>query len=486
MGFDKNFFWGGSIAANQYEGSWNIDGRGMTKSDVLTSGSVNSSRKITFRKNDGTFGWMEEDDSLPEGCEYAVAPGQFYPNHDAVKGYEHIEDDIALFAEMGFSMFRLSISWARLFPTGIEDSPNEDGIRYYHKVFSACKKNGIEPLVTLLHFDTPLHLIKNGGWLKRDILPYFHRFVETCFKEYRDEVKYWITINEINTAVCFLPDEAPDSQWKDALVTLHHQFLASADAVITGHKINSNNLIGCMIAGETAYPYSCNPKDILLNRHKWEEKIFYCGDVHCFGEYSPFAERIWEKHNVHIEITQDDKKILKDGTMDMYTFSYYYSTVVTASQTAKKIEGDHVSGIMNPYLEYSKWNWAIDPMGLQYYLETIFDRYRKPVMIVENGLGEIEELEDGCIHDSYRIKYLGTHIQSTKKAVENGVNLLGYLMWSPIDIVSAGTGEMRKRYGLIYVDADDAGNGTFSRTKKDSFDWYKKVIESNGERLGCK
>lgn len=483
MILNKDFFWGGSVAANQYEGAWNIGGRGLTKSDVLTGGTVSSSRKLTYIYENGQTGEMNEEEKLPFGAHYYPREDRYYPNHEAVHGYERYEEDIRLMAEMGFKMFRLSISWARIFPTGKENEPNLEGINFYHKVFQCCKKYNIEPLVTLLHFDTPLTLVEEGGWTKRSILSHFHKFTENCFREFKDEVRYWLTVNEINTAITFLPTSADHQDWQDAYQTLHFQLVGSADAVITAHQINPENKVGCMIAGETCYPYSCRPSDILAARHKWEQDVYYCGDVHCFGEYSPFAHRLWKEHDIKLDITDQDLEILKSGTVDIFSFSYYYSTAVSTEKDTEILTGDNVSGVKNPYLSYTGWGWAVDADGLQYFLETVYDRYRKPMLIVENGIGELETLENNQIHDPDRVEYHKKHIQSFKKAVEHHVDLIGYLVWSPMDIVSAGTGEMRKRYGFIYVDVDDHGNGTYNRIKKDSFSWYQKVIETNGERL---
>lgn len=487
MGFRKGFMWGGATAANQIEGAWNVDGRGPALTDVTMGGSATQARKITYVDKNGNPGYLTRLEKLPEGAHYAVLDDHLYPNHDGIDFYHHYKEDIALFAEMGFTVFRMSISWSRLYPTGLEDTPNEKGVEFYKNVFKELKKYNIEPLVTIWHFDTPLYLEeKLGDWKNRELIPLFVKFARTCFEEFKGLVKYWLTFNEINNTINFLPDNMPDEYFQDAYQHLHNQFVASAQAVKIGHEIDPENKIGCMICGITYYPHTDDPKDILLNRYKWEKGLFYCGDVQCFGKYPTFAQKLWDEHNVKLDITEQDLKDLAEGTVDIYTFSYYMSISVTTHPVEKETSGNMVrGGIVNPYLTYSDWGWASDPDGLQYYLEMIYNRYERPLMVVENGLGAYDTVEqDGSIHDDYRIEYLRKHIEAMRKAVDNGVDLWAYTTWGPIDLVSAGTGEMRKRYGFIYVDKHDDGTGTMARSRKDSFFWYKKVIESNGEDLG--
>lgn len=488
MTFPKNFFWGGAIAANQAEGAWNVDGRGPAKTDVTTGGSVNAPRMITYIDKDGKPGELTQfNDKLPEGAHYAVLDDHYYPNHEGIDFYHHYKEDIALFAEMGFKMFRLSISWSRLYPNGDEETPNEKGIDFYRDVFKECRKYNIEPLVTIWHFDTPLYLEEHyGGWANRQLIDFYARFAKTCFTEFKDLVHYWLTFNEINNTIMFLDfgGQTSDADYQDAYQKLHNQFVASAKAVQIGHEIDPENKIGCMICGITFYPGTCDPQDIIANRHTWEKGIFYCGDVQCKGKYPTFAKRLWDEHNVKLDITEEDLEDLKNGTVDMYSFSYYMSTVVTTHEVKDKVSGNFSMGARNEYLQYSDWGWATDETGLQYYLEMMYDRYEMPLLIVENGLGAYDTVEeDGSIHDDYRIDYYKKHIKAMDKAIENGVDLIAYTTWGCIDLVSAGTGEMRKRYGFIYVDKDDEGNGTFARSRKDSFYWYKELIASNGENL---
>lgn len=463
MGFPKGFLWGGAVAANQCEGAYLEDGKGLSVPDMLLGGDVNTPR---------TF--------LPK-----TDPEAFYPSHEAVDFYHHYKEDIALLKEMGFKMFRLSISWSRIYPTGEEEKPNQAGLDFYRNVFTELRNAGIEPLVSIWHFDTPLALEeKYGDWLDRKYIALYEKYVTTIFNEYKGLVKYWLTFNEINNTINFLPDNASDEAYQEAYQHLHYQFVASARAVQIGHQIDPENKIGCMICGITYYPLTSDPEDILFNRSKWEKGIFYCGDVQCKGKYPTYAKRLWKEHNVKLDITEQDLEELKKGTVDMYTFSYYMSQAVTTHENDDAVSGNMSFGVRNPYLEYSDWGWALDPKGLRYYLEMIYDRYEKPLMVVENGLGAYDTVEeDGSIHDNYRIEYYRAHIEEMAKAIEDGVDLIGYTTWGCIDLVSAGTGEMRKRYGFIYVDKHDDGSGTMKRSRKDSFYWYKKVIASQGEDL---
>jgi len=490
MSFPKNFLWGGATAANQCEGAWNEDGRGPALTDVTTGGSVKESRQVTYIDKDGKHCKIvtsEGQVQLPEGAHFACLDECLYPNHDGIDFYHHYKEDIKMFAEMGFKTFRMSISWSRLFPHGDEETPNQKGIEFYRSVFKELRKYNIEPLVTIWHFDTPLYLIeKYGGWSNRKLIKFFDHYARTVFTEFKGLVKYWLTFNEINNTIMGLGlfYEAKEEDYQRAYQHLHHQFVASAHAVKIGHEIDSENKIGCMICGITSYPATCDPKDDLANRHQWEKSIFYCGDVQCFGKYPTYAKRLWDEHNVKLDITEQDLIDLKEGTVDMYTFSYYMSSLITTHEIADAVGGNFTTGARNEYLQYSDWGWAFDPDGLQYYLEMIYDRYQRPLMVVENGLGAFDTVEeDGTIHDDYRIDYYRDYILAMDKAINNGVDLIAYTTWGCIDLVSAGTGEMRKRYGFIYVDKHDDGTGTMKRSPKDSFYWYQKVIQSNGQDL---
>lgn len=489
--FPKNFLWGGAIAANQAEGAYNEDGRGLVQTDVTTGGTVDSPRYTTYIDKDGKpgkAGGMGHNARIPEGATFAVLDDYYYPNHKAVDFYHRYKEDIKLFAEMGYSIFRLSISWARIFPNGDDAEPNQAGLDFYRSVFEECHKYNIEPLVSIWHFDTPLALEQNyGGWKNRKLIDFYVKYAETIMKEYKDLVKYWLTFNEINNTTMFLDmmgGHGTDADYQEGYQVLHNQFVASAKTVRLGKTINPDFVFGNMICGITFYPATCDPADILATEHKWQSSIYYCGDVQVKGAYGTYAKKLWAEHNVVLDITEEDLDDLKNGTVDIYTFSYYMSNNVTTHEITDKVAGNFSAGARNPYLTYSDWGWAHDATGLQYYLEKIYDRYQVPLMVVENGLGAFDTVEaDGSIHDDYRIDYHRAHIKAMSDAIANGVDLIAYTTWGCIDLVSAGTGEMRKRYGFIYVDMDDAGNGTLERTPKDSFYWYQKVIVSNGQDL---
>ena len=490
MKFPKNFLWGGATAANQIEGAYNVDGKGLSVSDITTAGDLKNPRMLTYKLN----GKLQEKPAapgagIPAGSVGAIDPDKYYPSHVAIDFYHRYKDDIKMFAEMGFKTFRLSIAWTRIFPKGDEKEPNQAGLDFYRKVFEECKKYNIEPLVTISHYEDPLYLSeKYKDWSDRKMIDCYVHYAETLFKEYKGLVKYWLTFNEINSALLMLGissgGKVTDAQYQHAYQKLHYQFVASARAVKLAHKIDPNYVVGNMICGIVNYPMTPDPKDVLDNRHAWEKSIFYCGDVQCKGKYPTYAQRLWDEHNVHLDITDQDKKDLAEGKVDMYTFSYYMSNLVTTHKVKDKMSGNFAAGAKNPYLNYSDWGWATDPDGLQYFLEVIYDRYELPVMVVENGLGAVDKISsDGKIHDDYRIDYLKQHIEAMGRAIADGVDLIGYTTWGCIDLVSAGTGQMSKRYGFIYVDRDDKGNGTLDRMPKDSFYWYKKVIAYNGQDL---
>lgn len=489
MSFPKGFYWGGATAANQYEGGWNEDGRGLARTDVTTAGTSTSPRYVTYRKADGTTGAKSQfEGGIPSDAKGAVLEGYYYPNHEAVDFYHRYKEDIALFAEMGFKMFRMSISWSRIFPKGIEKEPNQKGLDFYRNVFKELRKYNIEPLVTISHYDTPLYLEEEcGGWNNRDTIAYFDHYTETIFKEYRGLVKYWLTFNEINSLI-MIKDWIPNTP-KEMIAAnyqqLHYQFVASARAVQRAHEIDPNYQVGCMIAGTCSYPLTCDPKDVLKTQKKMQDGFWYCGDVMVRGKYPAYANRIWEEDEVTLDCTPEDKKDLKQGTVDFFTFSYYNTSCVTTHDgVAKDGAGNLSMGAKNEYIKYSDWGWGVDPDGLRYFLNEIYDRYEIPIMVVENGLGANDTLEeDGSVHDPYRIDYVREHIKAMDEAIHDGVDLRGYTPWGCIDLISASTGEMKKRYGFIYVDLDNEGNGTRDRYKKDSFYWYTNVIKSNGEEL---
>jgi len=474
--FKDGFLWGGATAANQYEGAWNIDGKGPSVLDMCTNGSFNKPRSIT----------------------QGIKEGLLYPSHEATDFYHRYEEDIALMAEMGFRCFRLSINWSRIFPTGMEELPNEKGLEFYDRVFDECKKYGIEPLVTISHFEMPHALASSkNGWLSRETISHFTRYVKTIFSRYQSKVTYWLTFNEINAGQLDLGDiistsmisgfegpiNATNNSEQNRYQALHHQLVASAMAVKLARTEYPHFKLGNMITVITGYPRTCKPDDVLLSFSNFQTADWYCCDVQVKGEYPYFAAKMWKEKNISLNIEPGDIELLKEGVVDFVTFSYYMSFCVGSNEENDAIDGNLIGGLKNPYLKSSDWGWQIDPVGLRYVLNLLYDRYQVPLMIVENGLGAQDEPEDGKIHDEYRIDYMRQHIQQMKLATEDGVDIMGYTPWGCVDLVSLTTGEMRKRYGFVYVDKHDDGTGTLQRIRKDSFKWYKRVIETNGEVL---
>ncbi|MFC4319989.1 6-phospho-beta-glucosidase [Litchfieldia salsa] len=473
MAFPKGFLWGGAIAANQAEGAYLEDGKGLTTVDLLPTGS---------KRWDIMFGKLES---------FTPLEGEFYPSHEAIDFYHRYKEDIALFKEMGFKSLRLSISWARIFPTGEEDQPNEAGLKFYDDLFDELVKNDIEPVVTIAHFDVPVHLVeKYGSWRDRKLVGLFEKYATTLFKRYKGKVKYWMTFNEINMLLHLpyvgagLVFKEGDNKKQIQYQAAHHQLVASALAVKACHEISPDAKIGCMLAAGMTYSYTCNPEDVWDAMEKDRESFFFI-DVQSRGEYPGYAKRYFRDHNLSIEMEEADEALLKDNTVDYIGFSYYASRATSTDPNVKDMTSGNVFGsIENPYLEKSEWGWTIDPKGFRITANQLYDRYQKPLFVVENGLGAVDVVaEDGVVHDDYRIDYLKKHLAEMSEAIEDGVEIIGYTSWGPIDIVSASSGEMKKRYGYIYVDKDNKGNGTLNRSKKKSFDWYKKVIETNGENL---
>lgn len=473
MGFPKEFLWGGAVAAHQLEGGYLDGGKGLSVADVMT---------VAEGDNDAT-----KERKITDG----VLENHFYPNHEAIDFYHRYKEDIALLAEMGFKAFRTSIAWTRIFPNGDDEQPNEEGLKFYDDLFDEMLKYNIEPVVTLCHFELPLNIVnKYGGFRNRAVVDMFVKFAVTCFSRYKDKVKYWITFNEINNQAdvtreftAFTNSGVLYKDGENRLQTLyqvtHHEFVASAKAVIEGHKINPDFQIGCMLAVNPIYPETCKPMDQIAQVKELETRLYFYGDVHCRGHYPAYILKLWEKENIHVKMEDGDLETLNNGKVDYLSFSYYQSLVTKFDETANK-----PVDTKNSYVKANDWGWQIDPVGLRYSLNILSERYELPLFIVENGIGLHEPQTDKEIQDDGRIAYFASHIAEVKKAVdEDGVALMGYLPWGPIDIVSAGTGEMEKRYGFIYVDKDNYGNGTLNRKPKKSFYWYKKVIASNGEDL---
>lgn len=483
--FPEGFLWGGATAANQYEGGYLSGGKGLSLADVITGGDQKTPRTVTFKTRDGEIGSRERNEPLPEGAKAYVIPDQYYPSHVATDFYHHWKEDIALFAEMGFRSFRFSINWARIAPKGIKEI-NEEGLEFYDKIIDELLKYDIEPVVTLNHFDMPTYLADEyDGWSSREVIDFYAFFCEVLFERYKDKVKYWMTFNEINILRSWSQLGIHSNDPQTLFQAKHHVFLASAKAVQIGKKINPDFQIGMMVCYILNYPRDCKPENILESLQFNRELEFYM-DVQVKGYYPSYKLKQFERQGIVIDKEPEDDETLRNGTVDYIGFSYYMSSVsdVDANESDMVI-GNQMKVTKNPYLEVSDWGWAIDPLGLRVALSKIYDRYQVPLFIVENGLGAYDKKEgDGSINDDYRIQYFKKHIKEMYDAINlDGVDLIGYTPWGCIDLVSAGTGEMEKRYGFIHVDLDNDGNGDMSRSRKKSFEWYKKVIDTNGASI---
>ncbi|HDZ1695231.1 MULTISPECIES: glycoside hydrolase family 1 protein [Klebsiella pneumoniae complex] len=459
--FPKEFLWGGAIAANQVEGAYLTDGKGLSTSDLQPYGIFGDTVMRT--------------------------PGDSEIKDVAIDFYHRYPEDIRLFAEIGFKVLRTSIAWTRIFPQGDETQPNEAGLAFYDRLFDEMEKYGIQPLITLSHYEMPYGLVKNyGGWGSRETIAFFERYARTVFQRYKDKVKYWLTFNEINCALhapftgVGLPS---DSTKQDIYQAIHHQLVASAKAVKACHEIIPDAKVGNMLLGAMMYPLTCKPGDVLETMQQNRDWLFF-GDVQTRGYYPAYMKRFFAQHGITLAITEDDRQSLKE-TIDFISFSYYMTGCVTTDEEMNlKARGNILNMVPNPHLPSSEWGWQIDPEGLRYLLNYLYDRYQKPLFIVENGLGAKDKIEsDGSINDDSRINYLNDHLKQVGEALEDGVEVMGYTCWGPIDLVSASKAEMSKRYGFIYVDRDDEGNGTLERRRKKSFYWYKDVISSNGATL---
>ncbi|RAS80115.1 glycoside hydrolase family 1 protein [Priestia endophytica] len=478
--FPKNFYWGGATAANQIEGAFDKDGKGLSAADF-----VEYIPKEERTKDNAMEITSEQIRKTLSG----ESTGRF-PKREGVDFYHRYKEDIALLAEMGFTAFRLSIHWSRIFPNGYDEVPNEAGLAFYDRVFDELAKHNIEPIVTLSHYETPYGLTeKYNGWAGREVIDHFVRYAETVFTRYKDKVKFWISFNEINVITLSpftgggIVSDREENPVQTKYQALHHQFVASALATKRLHEINPEGKMGCMLARMSHYANTPNPEDVLKAQKDNQDNLFFT-DVHARGEYPKYMERFFIENDIKIIKETGDDEIIKQYPVDYITISYYMSMLSSAAPEGERTDGNLMNSLKNPYLEASDWGWQIDPVGLRIVLNDMYDRYRLPIFIVENGLGAYDKVEeDGSIHDTYRIDYLRKHIEQMKEAIGDGVELLGYTSWGPIDLVSMSTSEMSKRYGYVYVDKDDDGNGTLKRKRKDSFYWYKKVIASNGEEL---
>lgn len=465
--FPEGFLWGGAFAANQYEGAYREGGKGLSVQDVLPAGLKSTPTE------------MPTEDNLKLA---------------AVDGYHRYKEDIRLFAEMGFKVLRISVAWSRIFPDGDEEKPNEEGLRYYDSVFDELEKYGIQPLVTISHYETPLHLVREyNGWVNRKMIGFYEKYAKVLFDRYGERVRYWITFNEINSqlkapfmcgGINTPKEELSES---DLYQAVHHVLVASARVTALAHKMMPGSQVGCMLLCVPTYPYTPNPEDMIAVMET-EHKSFFFGDVQVRGCYPGYMKRYFRDHGIVLDIPDEDKKALAEGLVDFVSFSYYSSTCESATVQEKAADGNILTGITNPYLKVSEFGWQIDALGLRYAMNQMFDRYQKPLFIVENGLGAIDQLvwedESGyTVHDSYRIAYLKEHLRQVGEAILDGIPVMGYTAWGCIDVVSAGTAQLSKRYGFIYVDRDDDGKGTMERYKKDSFWWYQNVIATNGGSL---
>lgn len=466
--FPKDFLWGGAVAANQVEGAFEADGKGWSVQDVLPNGGLG---------------------------EWTDSPTSDNLKLEAIDFYHRYKEDIALFAEMGFKVFRTSIAWSRIFPNGDDDQPNEAGLQFYDDLFDELLKYGIEPLVTLSHYETPLHLAKAyNGWTDRRLIGFFERFAQTVMERYKGKVKYWLTFNEVNS-ILHMPfisggimTEKEQLSPQDLYQAIHHELVASASVTKLAHEINPDVKVGCMILAMPAYPMTSDPRDVLAAR-EFENLNLLFSDIHVRGKYPSYINSYFKENGIEIVFEGGDKELLAQHTVDFLSFSYYMS--VTQAHNPEEYatgEGNILGGLVNPHLQSSEWGWQIDPVGLRLVLNQYYDRYQIPLFIVENGLGAKDQLvptADGSwtVEDDYRIDYMGQHLVQVAKAIEDGVEVMGYTSWGCIDCVSMSTAQLSKRYGLIYVDRDDDGTGQLTRYKKKSFDWYRQVIQTNGRCL---
>ena len=466
MTFPANFLWGGAVAANQCEGAYDEDGKGWSTQDLAPKGVVGA---ITDHPT--------EDNLKLKGIDF----------------YHCYREDIAMLAEMGFSVFRFSIAWSRIFPNGDEETPNEAGLAFYDQLIDECRRHGMEPLVTLSHYETPYHLAKTyDGWCSRKMIDFFKRYVNTVMKRYKGKVHYWLTFNEINSILhnsylsggILTPKEQLSKS--DLYQAIHHELVARALVTKMAHEIDPDNKVGCMVIGIPSYPLTPNPDDVIANMEQDRHNLYFT-DVQARGAYPKYLNRYFKENGIQIQMEEGDEEILKNS-VDFISFSYYMSTCGCADPDAHpQAAGNIIPGVANPYLRSSQWGWQIDPKGLRFLLNQFYDRYQKPLFIVENGLGARDELieKDGVltVEDDYRIEYMREHLLQVEEAIEDGVEVLGYTSWGCIDLVSASTAQMSKRYGFIYVDRNDDGSGTMARYRKKSFYWYRDVIASNGASL---
>ena len=476
-GFPKDFFWGGAIAANQAEGAYLEDGKGLCVADIL---KVQDSGDLKKKSN---------KEISTADIEFALNDKEgYYPKRYGIDFYHTYKEDLKMLAETGMNSFRTSINWARIFPNGDDEEPNEAGLVFYDNLIDEMIKNGMEPLITLSHYEMPLHLATEyNGWYNRKTIDFFVKFCETCFRRYKDKVKYWIVVNQINLIKhesfnhLGIPEDKVDNIVEAKYQGVHNEMVASAIATKIGHEINPDFQIGCMVYNGLAEPLTCKPEDVLANL-QYNHMEYFFSDVLMRGVYPGYALRYFKENNIYLDIPEEDEKVLKENTADFFSMSYYYNMCTSAESLAGG--GNDYGTVKNPHIEESEWGWGINPLGLRTVLNYFWDRYQKPIMISENGYGTFDTVEEnGEIHDDKRIEYLSKHVDAMKEAIKDGVDVIGYYPWGPIDIISCSSSEMEKRYGFIHVDLDNYGRGSGKRSRKDSFYWYKRVIDTNGEEL---
>ena len=489
-GFPEGFLWGGATAASQVEGGWNEGGKGLDTQDCRpVAPGLSRKEKNSWEHKQMTSAKFAR--ALACGSDFEADGSVNYPFRRGADEYHRWEEDLDLYAELGMKVYRLSVNWSRIYPNGDDPEPNPEGLAYYRAVLEGCRARGMKVFLTMLHYAIPVHLVEAyGGWSNRKVIEFYLRYARTLFTEFGDLVEYWLPFNEMNAGrfnpyngVALIKDREEDYD-QSVFQALHHEFLASAGAVALGHELVPGSKIGCMIARFCHYAATCNPADQLQMLHDEQYTNWFYTDVMARGFYPEYMERYFEEKGIRIAMEPGDAAVLAAGTADFVSFSYYFSQVSTVEEGWEKTDGNLVVASANPYLASSEWGWQQDPTGLRITLNQLWDRYRKPLFVAENGLGAVDVLEaDGTVHDPYRIAYLRDHIAAMREAVRDGVDLRGYTMWGIIDLVSCGSIEMSKRYGVIYVDADDEGAGTYDRYRKDSFWWYQKAIANNGKDL---
>ena len=461
--------WGAAMSAAQAEGAYLEDGKGLDIFDTLDQSGERAAKRFP----------------RPE-------KGRYYPSHEGPDFYHHMEEDLRLMKECGLECFRTSFSWARIFPTGLETEPNEKGLRFYDRMIDLCRQYEIEPIITLSHLEMPYELFEvTGGWEDRRCIDSFLRYAVTVFERYKGKIRYYITFNEINCTIHFplivgVGVDRSDNPMQCKYQATHHVMIANCLAVRALRRIDPQAQIGAMTAYGPVYPLTPDPRDVKKAEEVERENLFV-SDTLIRGHYPYYMKRFLRENGIELNVTPEDEELLSSCRIDFLAMSYYNTNAETVTKDARAAGGNLFGGVKNPYLEETQWGWQIDPLGIRILLNKLAQRYDNfPLMIVENGIGAKDRVEDGQIHDDYRISYLSDHLKQVREALEDGVELIAYTMWSFIDLVSASGGKMSKRYGLVYVDRDDDGKGTNKRICKDSYYWYRdflrKMKESQGEK----